>query len=54
MAFSGMSCRVALVRTDVLEERRASIIRFTRTDCHPDDGGTTFLRNIGYYTSHTA
>jgi hypothetical protein len=22
--------------------------------CHPDDGGATFIRNVGSYTSHTA
>jgi hypothetical protein len=22
--------------------------------CHPDDGGATFLRNVGSYKSHTA
>jgi hypothetical protein len=32
--------RVALVRTDVSEER------------WNDYGGATFLRNIGYYNSH--
>jgi hypothetical protein len=31
MASSGMLRRVALVRSDVSEERRASIIRVTRT-----------------------
>jgi hypothetical protein len=55
--------RVALVRTDVSEERSASIIRVTRIgelgttladSCHPDDGGATFLRNVGSYKSHTA
>jgi hypothetical protein len=30
MAFSRMLCRVALVRTDVLEELSASLIRATR------------------------
>jgi hypothetical protein len=59
--------RVALVRTDVSEKLRASIIRVTRlgelrttlavtdTDsCHLEDGGATFHRNIGSYKSHTA
>jgi hypothetical protein len=47
--------RVAIVRTDVSEEHSASIIRMTRiyglrtltvTSQH-DDGGDTFLRNVG-------
>jgi hypothetical protein len=25
-----------------------------RNTCHPEDGGATFLRNIGSYKSHTA
>jgi hypothetical protein len=62
MASSGMLRRVALVRTDVSEELSASIIRVTRIgelgttfdSCHPDDGGPKFLRNVGYYKSHTA
>jgi hypothetical protein len=54
--------RVALVRTDVSEEFRVSIIRLTSIGevgttladyCHPDDGGDTFLRNVGSYKSHT-
>jgi hypothetical protein len=24
-----------------------------RNSCHPDDGGATFLRNVGSYRSHT-
>jgi hypothetical protein len=40
---SGMLRRVAFLRTDVSEDRSASI-----TDsCHPDDGGAKFLRNVG-------
>jgi hypothetical protein len=58
---------VALVRTDVSEERGAYFIRVTKivelgttqaatsTDfCHPDEGGARFLRNVVYYKSHTA
>jgi hypothetical protein len=59
-----MLLRVALVRTDVLEELGASIIRVTRIN----ELGTTlvvtsnrrtlrrstkFLRNVGSYKSHT-
>jgi hypothetical protein len=78
MTSSGMLRRVALVRTDVLEELSASFMRVSRigelgtklavtsnrrtlrrntkfTDsCHPDEGGATFLRNVGSYKSHTA
>jgi hypothetical protein len=62
--------RVALVRTDVSEGFNASFIRVTRigelgttiavtsnrcTDsCHPDEGGATFLRNVGSYKSQMA
>jgi hypothetical protein len=63
MASSGMLRRVALVRIDVSEEPRASFIGVTRigeigttlavTHCHPDEGGTKFLRNVCYYKSHT-
>jgi hypothetical protein len=61
-ASSGMLHRVALVRTDVLEELSPSIIRVTRigelrmfTDSYlPDDGGAKFLQNVGFYKSHTA
>jgi hypothetical protein len=54
--------RVALVRTDVSEERSASIIRVTRigelettavTTCHHDDGGAKFLRKVGSYKSYS-
>jgi hypothetical protein len=54
-----MLCHVALVRTDVSEELRASIIKVTRigepgttlavtsnrqtASCHPDDGGAKFF-----------
>jgi hypothetical protein len=50
MASSGMLHRVALVRTDVSEELSAS---FTDS-CHSDEGGATFLLNVGSYKSHTA
>jgi hypothetical protein len=53
-----MFCRVALVITEVSEERSFSIIRVTRIvevgTSHPDDGGATFLRNVGSDKSHTA
>jgi hypothetical protein len=49
-----MLCRVALVRTDVLEEQIASMIRVTRMDsCHPVNGGATFLRSVSSYKSQT-
>jgi hypothetical protein len=70
MASSGMLRHLALVRTDVSEEIRASFIRVTRigelgktlavtgnrrTDsCQPDEGGAKFLRNFRSYRSHTA
>jgi hypothetical protein len=65
----GMLNLMALVRTDALEERIDSIISVTRIgelgtilavtskladSCHPDDGGETFLRNVGCYKSHMA
>jgi hypothetical protein len=55
MVYSGMLRRVALVITDVWEERSASVIRVTRIG----ELGTTlvtakFLRNVGSYKSHTA
>jgi hypothetical protein len=51
------------LRTDISEERRASIMRATRLgelgtrlaacdSCHPLDGGATLLRNVGSYKSH--
>jgi hypothetical protein len=51
MASSGMLHRVALVRTDVLEELSASIIRVERIG----ELGTmvTVLQNVGSYKSHT-
>jgi hypothetical protein len=70
MLSSGMLRRVDLVRTDVSEERTASIIRVTRISelgtiavtsnrrtlrfLSPDNGYATFLRNIGSNKSHTA
>jgi hypothetical protein len=66
--------RVALLRTNVSDERSSSIIRVTRIGelgrtlavtsnrrklrrniyCHPDDGGATFLQNVGSYKNHKA
>jgi hypothetical protein len=46
---------VPLVRTGVLEERIASIIKMTRIyELVPDDGSPMFLRNVGSYKSHTS
>jgi hypothetical protein len=45
--------RVAFVRTDVLEEIIASIIRVTESYL-PDDGAAKFLRKVGFYKGHTA
>jgi hypothetical protein len=54
---------LALVTTDVSEERTAFIISVTRigelgttlaVTNNPDDGGDKFLRNVGSYKSHTA
>jgi hypothetical protein len=45
MAASGMLRRVALVRTDVSEERSASIIRVTRID----ELGTTLAVKNGIF-----
>jgi hypothetical protein len=56
MSSSGMLRCATRVRTDVSEERIASIIRVTSivqletftNSCHPDDGGAKFLRNVSY------
>jgi hypothetical protein len=56
---------VALVRTDISEELGASFISVRRlpvqlvlflvTDsCHPDEGGSKFLRNVCSYKSQMA
>jgi hypothetical protein len=45
MVYSRMLSRVALVITDISEERSASVIRVR---------GAKFLRNVGYYKSRTA
>jgi hypothetical protein len=63
MASSGMLRRVALVRIDVSKELSPSIIGVTRmgelgttvaVTSYPDNEGATFLRNVGFYESHTA
>jgi hypothetical protein len=70
--------RVAVIRTDVSEERSATFIRVGKIGelrttlavtsnrytllalflvhrfCHPDEGGATFLGNVGSYNRHTA
>jgi hypothetical protein len=46
---------VALVITDVLEERSSSFIRMTRIgELGTMLAVTKFLRNVGSYNSHTA
>jgi Mg-chelatase subunit ChlI len=32
----------------------ASVVPSSPISCHPDEGGTTFLRNVGSYKSHMA
>jgi hypothetical protein len=54
MKSSGMLRRVALVRTGFSEELSASFIRVTRIVELVDDGGDTFLRNVGSHKSHKA
>jgi hypothetical protein len=53
---------VALVRTDVSEERSVSFIWVTRigepgttlaVNSNPDEWSAKFLRNVGSYKSHT-
>jgi hypothetical protein len=69
MPSSRMLRHVTLIRTDVSEERIASI-SFLRSmfqllvtanfvpcladSCHPNDGGDANLRNVGSYKSHAA
>jgi hypothetical protein len=52
MPSSGVWRKVGDVRTDVSEERIASIIKVSKigelgTSGHPDDGGHRLLRNVG-------
>jgi hypothetical protein len=63
MVSSGLLRRVPLVRTDVSEDPGASFVRVTKigelgitqaATSNPDEGGATFLRNVGSYKSHTA
>jgi hypothetical protein len=65
MLFSGMLHRVALVRSDVLEEYIAAIIRVTRVDelstlrrktanALPSPPILVAFRNVSSYESHTA
>jgi hypothetical protein len=59
-----MWCRVGLVRTGVSKERVVSIFRVkkfaseekstARGSFSPEDGGDTFLRNVGSHETHTA
>jgi hypothetical protein len=52
MPSSGMA-PCGFVRIDVSEESIASIITVARS-FHRDNGGDTFLRNVGSYKSHAA
>jgi hypothetical protein len=42
----------ALVKTEASEE--LGELGTLADPCHPDDGGATFLQNVGSYKSHTA
>jgi hypothetical protein len=60
MPSSGMLRRVALVRSDLLEDCSAFVIRVTRivelrtTLAITDNGGARFLQNVGSYKIHKA
>jgi hypothetical protein len=66
MLSSGMWWSVDIVWTDVSEERIASILRVEKSAAtcsrwflapgffYPEDGGDTFLRNVGSYKTYTA
>jgi hypothetical protein len=48
-----------LLRRNTKSSQRASVASYAQrsrfTDsCHPDDGGSMLLRNVGSYESHTA
>jgi hypothetical protein len=40
--------------TLALTSNRRTLQRNTTDSCHPDEGGAKFLRNVGFYKSHTA
>jgi hypothetical protein len=43
-----------LETTLVVTSNRRTLLRNTKSPCHPDEGGAKFLRNVGSYKSHTA
>jgi hypothetical protein len=51
--------RIGELGTLAVTSNRRTLRRNTKsqsqvTDCHSDDGGAKFLRNVGSYKSHTA
>jgi hypothetical protein len=42
-----------LQTTLTVTSNRRTLRRYTKS-CHPDEGGTKFLRNVGSYKSHSA
>jgi hypothetical protein len=54
-----IASNISVTRINVLETALAvtsnrRTLRRNAIHCHHDDGGNTFLRNVGFYNSHTA
>jgi hypothetical protein len=47
LVFCGVTPKVFLAVTEVLEEHAASIFRVEVMTCYTEDGGSTFLQNVG-------